>query len=147
MVLLRIDQRFGGGILQLHQSLISRFTLGRHTFVRLEHPKLEAGFYEELLQKASFSLVKKHRKTLRQQLGEKRVFYEFLDARGNFFLQVDDTYFPVETTAAISSIFPNYAPELIAFDKSLAKELSAGQRLTKVLEFLDTLANPKAGQH
>lgn len=138
-LLMRVEQKLGGDILQLYQPSITSFMVNDHLFFNLNSPEVEPGFYELMVEKPSFSLFKKHRKSLRQSLGEKLVFYEFLEEDASYFLHYRNKYSSITTIEALTALFPEHEIELGTFTKGLDPKLPFEQRLSELLEYLDTL--------
>lgn len=142
-LLMQVEQKLGGDILKLHRPSISSFVVSDHLFFNLNDHKITSGFYELMIEKPSFSLFKKHRKSLRQLLGEKLVFYEFLEEDASYFLYYRNKYSSIPTIEALASLFPNHEVELTAFNENLNPKLPFEQRLGELLEYLDLLAPAK----
>lgn len=138
-LLFQVEQKLGGAILKLHQPSIANFTVDGHLFFNLDGPETTPGFYELIVEKPSFSLFKKHRKTLKQLLGKKLVFYEFLEDDASYFLQYRKRYYPIKTVEALTAVFTEYEIKLTAFDENLPPKLPFEQRLNELLEYLNTL--------
>lgn len=138
-LLMQVDKRFGGDILQLHKKQVSNFKIGNHFFVKIDKTEITAGYYEVVLESSFFSLFKKHRKSLKELLGEKLIFYEFENEEKDFFLQYQNTYHSIGKISALISIFPKYEAELKSFEQNQDSSLPFDSKLESLLEYLDTL--------
>lgn len=138
-LLMQVDKRFGGDILQLHKKQVSNFKIGKHFFVKIDNTEITGGFYEVVLEKQFFLLLKKHRKSLKELLGEKLIFYEFENEDEYFFLQYQNTYHSIKKASTLISIFPKYEVELKSFDQNQDSSQPFDSRLKNLLEYLDTL--------
>lgn len=136
-LLMLVDKQFGGDLLQLHKKQVNNFKIGNHFFIKIDNTDIPAGFYERVMEKTFFSLFTKHRKTLKQQLGEKLVFYEFKDARKQCFLLYQKSYHSIEKLTDLISIFPKYETELHALNENIDPDLPFDIRLESFLEYLD----------
>lgn len=138
-LLMQVDKRFGGDILQLHKKQVSNFKIGNHFFVKIDTTEMTAGFYEVVLENPVFLLLKKHRKSIKELLGKKLIFYEFENEDEDFFLQYQNTYHSIEKISTLFSVFPKYEAELKSFDQNQDSSLPFDSRLESLLEYLDTL--------
>lgn len=138
-LLMQTDKQFGGSILQLYKKQVNSFKIGDHFFIKIYSTEITNGFYEVALESPIFSLLKKHRKSLRQLLGEKLVFYEFEDEVKDYFLWYQKTYHSIKKISDLISIFSKYETELRSFDEKQDSSLALEDRLESLAEYLDTL--------
>ena len=143
-LLMLTDKQFGGTILQLHKKQVNSFKIGNHFFIKIHNTEIANGFYEVALESPIFSLLKKHRKSLRQLLGENLVFYEFEDEEKDYFLRYQNTYHSIEKISDLISIFSKYETELKSFEEKQDSSLPLDSKLERLTEYLDTLLS---GEH
>ena len=99
---------------------------------------MATGFYEVILENPVFSLFKKHRKSIRQVLGEKLVFYEFEDEKEDYYLQYQNTYHTIKKISDLISIFSDYEKQLKSFEEKQDSSLPFSFRLESLTEHLGT---------
>lgn len=150
-LLMRVANQFGGGTLQLYKEKVEAFEIDGHHFVKTETSKkqneIPSGFYEVLLEKARFSLLKKHRKLLELDLSDKSTFYEFEVLPSTFILAFNHNYYPVENVSDITSLFTDNADQMVEFSKKRPRSQNTEKELKALLNFLDTLEKESTSNH
>ncbi len=150
-LLMRVANQFGGRILQLHKEKVEAFEIDSHRFVKIEtsknQNKIPSGFYEVLLEKDSFSLLKKHHKLLELDLGDKRTFYEFKVLPSTYLLTLNNNYYPVENVSDLTSLFPDNVDQLVDFAKKRPRAQLTEEELKALLNFLNTLRKESTSNH
>ena len=109
--------------------------------------KIPSGFYEVLLEKARFSLLKKHRKLLELDLGDQRTFYEFKVLPSTYLLTLNNNYYPVENVSDLTSLFPDNVDQLVDFAKKRPRAQLTEEELKALLNFLNTLRKESTSNH
>lgn len=145
-LLMQVANSLGGKVLQLHKTKISHFTIGSHTFIKINDSKakknqIDPGFYEVLLEKPSFTLLKKHRRLLIEQLGADLVFYEFEELDPEFVIQYGPTYYRLKKIDDVKVLFPKNTLRLNDFTKRQPTNLSFEDRLKSIFIYMDTLVH------
>ncbi|WP_299535312.1 hypothetical protein [Ulvibacterium sp.] len=145
-LLMQVANNLGGKILQLHKDKISSFTIAGHWFTKIDGVEaqkthISSGFYEVILEKPSFTLLKKHRRLLTEQLGADLIFYEFEELDSEFIVRYTDSYHRLKKMQDVKVLFPQNVPELNDYLKNLPSNLSFEDRLKSVFSFMDTLLN------
>jgi hypothetical protein len=98
----------------LMEEKLSRFTIGDHTFVKLDHKTLpKAGFYE-LLYKGPSSVVARHQKIIRERIVDRSIEIDF-NPKNRYFIFKNGAYFPVKGKATVLKIFEDEKPALKQF--------------------------------
>ena len=143
-LLMLADKQFGGSILQLHKQQVHSFKIGTHFFINVNNAEVARGFYEVAQESSVFSLLKKHRKSIKPILGEKLVFYEFEEEDKDYFLQYQNIYYTIVKVSDLISIFSKYEAELKSFEENQDSSLLFDSRLESLVEYLDTLLS---GEH
>ncbi len=138
-VLMQVDRRLGGSILQLYKAKVNRFNIGGHDFIKINDSKIKSGFYEVSLEKPLFSLLKKHRKKLTELLGKKLIFYEFEDGKKECFLYYQQNYHLIKKVSDLTELFPVHTAQLKSFDKNQNSNSDFDLLLEGLLVHLDTL--------
>ena len=108
-------------ILQLISDKISEFTIDNYRFVRIKGGAGDNvwinGFYRALLEKPSFSLLKKHKKIRKKRLeGNKEVLYQFVNDDGYVLLN-GQNYNKISSKGDIIKIYPSLKKEINLFYK------------------------------
>lgn len=140
-LLMRVDRRLGGSVLQLYKTKVDRFTIGGHDFTKIDDSKIASGFYEVSLEKSFFCLLKKHRKNPIEQLGKKLIFYDFEDGKKECFLYYQQNYHPIKKVSDLTNLFPEYTEQLKSFNKNQNSNSDFDLLLEGLLGHLDTLLN------
>lgn len=140
-LLMRVDRRVGGSVLQLYKAKIDRFTISGHDFIKIEDSKIKSGFYEIALERPLFSLLKKHRKNIIEQLGKKLIFYDFEDGKKDCFLYYQQNYHSIKKVSDLTELFPEQAEQLKSYDKNQNSNVDFDELLEDLLVHLDTLLN------
>ncbi len=116
-VLIRLLDKFGGGILQLNNEGVSNFVIDKHTFVNLYADKKglkEGGFYETLVENELFSFYKKNRKIKKELFKEDRIIYDFPDKQ-SYSLFYNNAYHSINSKGDLSTIFPELKKQINEF--------------------------------
>jgi len=140
-LLMRIDRRLGGSVLQIYKSKVDCFSIGGHDFTKIDNSKMKSGFYEISLEKPYFSLLKKHQKNPIEQLGKKLIFYDFEDGKKECFLYYRQNYHPIKKVSDLIGLFPEYSEQLKSFNKNQNSKADFDVQLEGLLEHLETLLN------
>jgi hypothetical protein len=145
-LLMQVANKFGGKVLQLYKGKISSFTIADHRFIKIGNPEtndkqINSGFYEVFLEKPSFTLLKKYRRLLTEQLGANLVFYEFEELDPEFVIHYKDAYYRLKKMEDIKVLFPENTVQLNNFIKSQPSNLSFEDQLKSTFLFIDTLLN------
>ena len=123
--------------LLLDKDKIDRFSIADHNFEKMnfvtEDGNQKMGFFEKLIANGHFDLIKKHKKDDRKKMGEKTVYYEFVD-KNEYYLLYENKYFRVETRSDITKIFPDYSGEI---KKRFPKSRSRSNREDYLVELLN----------
>jgi len=142
-LLMRVVNRLGGGILQLYKEKVKAFEINGHRFIQVDTSKNEnhtpLGFYELLYEKSTFSLLKKHRRLLKLDLGSKLTFYEFEVLPFGYVLAMNDNYYPVKKGSDLKSLFPDNAVQIMDFIRNRPKAKNTEEELIGLLDFLFSL--------
>ncbi len=145
-LLMQVSNKLGGKVLQLYKDNISSFAIADHRFIKLEDSKtnnqqINSGFYEVFLKKPSFTLLKKYRRLLTEQLGANLVFYEFEELDPEFVVHYKDAYYRLKKMADVKVLFPENTVQLNNFIKNRPSNLSFEDQLKSTFLFVDTLLN------
>lgn len=140
-LLMRVDRRLGGRVLQLYKTKVDGFTIGGHDFIKIDDSKIKSGFYEVSLEKSFFSFFKKHRKNPIEQLGKKLIFYDFEDGKKECFLFYQKKYHSIKKVSDLTDLFPEYEEQLKSFNKNQNSNSDFDVQLEGLLVHLDTLLN------
>jgi len=138
-LLMQVDKKWGGDVLQLYKNQVYSFKIDGHSFIRINASNLKKGFYEVALKKQNISLYIKHKKSIKQRLDSKLVFYEFDDQERQYFLFYKNTYYVLEKVSDLFAIFSKYETEIKHFEKEQDSKILFETRIKNVLEYLDTL--------
>ncbi|WP_422083738.1 hypothetical protein [Ulvibacterium sp.] len=146
-LLMKVANKLGGGILQLYKDKIDSFSIGEHKFTKIDslkagNKKIDAGFYEILLEKPAFTLLKKHRKLLIEKLGENLVFYEFKELSPEFVIHYTNGYHLLKKMGHVKALFPEHTLQLNSFLETQLNVRFENQ-LISVFTYMDTLLTSK----
>ncbi|MEO9891573.1 hypothetical protein [Aurantibacter sp.] len=138
-LLLQVKKKYGGDILQVHKLNVNNFKLNNHSFLKIENKKLGAGYYEVISIKNKLKLLLKRKKSIHEILDKKLVFYEFEDAKNEYYLSYKNNLYSIEKYTDFTSVFPDLETELTKHYKALASNLTFESKLKKLLSHLDFL--------
>lgn len=79
------------------------------------------GFYENLLQFSSFSMLKKNRKTRVKKYNQNSIYYEFVDSKSDYILYYKNNYHLVNSKNQFIEIFPQLKKEITLFYRTKKK--------------------------
>ncbi|MGI9550722.1 MAG: hypothetical protein ACR2MT_05940 [Aurantibacter sp.] len=145
-LLMQVNKRLGGSILQLYKAKVDSFAIGGHNFVKINNAKIKSGFYEVSLERPLFSLMKKHRKNLTERLGKKLVFYEFEDGKRECFLYYQQNYHSIKKVSDLTELFPEHASKLKSYYENQSSNSNFDILLEGLLVYLDTLLPNEANK-
>lgn len=145
-LLMQVANKFGGKVLQLPKGKISSFTIVNHTFIKIDIPEtnnepIDSGFYEVILEKPSFTILKKYRKLLTEQLGANLIFYEFEALDPEFVVHYNKAYHRLKKMDNVKTLFPQNIVQLNSFIKNQPSGLSFENNLKSTFLFIDSLLN------
>lgn len=145
-LLMQVANEFGGKVLQLYKDKISNFTIADYTFIRIDGSEInndavDSGFYEVVLERPSFTLLKRYRRSLKEQLGANLIFYEFEALDPEFVVHYNTVYRRLKKMDDIKALFPQNTVQLNDFIKNQPSGLSFENQLKSALLFIDSLSN------
>lgn len=102
-------------VLLLKKAKVKSFSIEGHNFENFnsrDHssPNIN-GFIEVLLDNEPFQFIKKHKKEMREKLGNKLVFHEF-DDKSEYFLLYQNQYHRISKRKEIIKVFPDLKSEI-----------------------------------
>lgn len=110
LLLVKLKKREGEATFELHKESIDAFSIGSQRFVnvREEADKREiSGFYEILLEREQFQLLKKHRKKRKKLLDRDFTYYEFEEDEPLYAVHFNNKYAWVNTQNEVQVLFDN----------------------------------------
>lgn len=124
-VIIKLEDRRGGGSLKLFKDKISDFTIDGHTFIKME-PKADypeiLGFYEVLFKNNSFTLLTKHEKQEFLRKDGRLLYSEFVYQKRQNVVIIDDRPYVINNKRNLAELFPKYKKSIYKF-YSIAKKL------------------------
>ncbi len=97
------------------KSLVSYFKINGHTFINTNNSNI--GFLEQLVVSDTFSVLKKHRKTSKENKDRKYRYYTFKKKKDQYYVYYKDIFYPVSSNKDFVKIFPNDKKEITKFFK------------------------------
>ncbi|WP_425234334.1 hypothetical protein [Ulvibacterium sp.] len=145
-LLMQAANEFGGKVLKLYKDKINNFTIADHTFIRIDGSEInndavDSGFYEVVLEKPPFTLLKRYRRLLKEQLGANLIFYEFEVLDPEFVVHYNTVYHRLKKIGDIKALFPQNTVQLNDFIKNQPSGLSFENQLKSAFLFIDSLWN------
>ncbi len=117
-LIVKLKQGYRDVALQLIKDKVQSFVIDNTPFINVVNDSLSQndkdGFYEELLETSTLSLLKKYNKGRRKRVKNGQAFYEF-SASYDHVLLYDQKYFDVRNKNEIVDIFPQFKEEINSF--------------------------------
>lgn len=110
------EHSLNGGKLELISEKIKFFSLGKHTFVRLnadESKVISAGFYERLYD-GKTKVYMKWEKSLQEKVESNNIIFNF-DEKKRVYILKDGIYYPVRNKKSVLEVFKDRKQEVKAF--------------------------------
>ena len=126
------DTRTNSNEILLIKELVEHFEISSSHFIHLkgENKGINSGFYEVIYNNGSITLLKKHSKQLKQDIENRKVYYEFKAEKAEYFCVTEDEMFQIKNKKDIISRFPKFKRELSRF-KIKARRLEANETQLK----------------
>ncbi len=101
--------------IQLYKKRVSQFVLDGHSFIYLNeenNPTAPApGYYELLYASNSVMVLAKRYKKKLELIEDQKLRYRFTEVN-SYYVQVNNTYYPVQSKASVLNVFKEHKPEL-----------------------------------
>ena len=117
LILKQLD-RLGGGALILFKSKVSSFKIEDTEFIHLKGFTADSeidGYYELLWADTDIRLLAKHQKNDFVRKDRSASYYEFVDDKKLYLLDLDGNYYPVNKKKALTELFPELKKEIDNF--------------------------------
>lgn len=136
------EHLLNGAKLELVTEKISRFSMGGHTFVRLQKDKnniISTGFYDQLYN--GQSKVYARREKMLQQRVESNDIIALFEERNRLLILKDERYFPVKKKGTVLAVFGDRKQEVKSFiNKNKIRFKSSRETdIVRVAEYYDSL--------
>ena len=116
LILKQLD-RLGGGSILLFKSNVSSFRIEDTQFVHLRQEEIgeAAGFYELLWENGSIRLFAKHQKNDFVRKDRRAAYYEFVDIKKLYLLDLSGKYYPINRKKELTDILPSLKKDIDSF--------------------------------
>ncbi|WP_299438895.1 hypothetical protein [uncultured Aquimarina sp.] len=109
-------------VFKLIRDKVDKFDIDGHTFIKIigfsENSEVINGFQEVLLENASFTLLKRHKKNRQKkikQLGRRRHLYYLFLSSNNYGILMGREYKKINSKSDIIKLFPNLKKEINSY--------------------------------
>lgn len=119
-LLIKQEDRLGGGAILLFKEKVATFTIDEATFVNVkEVPEgtARAGFYELLWENDQMRLLAKHQKNDFLKKDRSSIYYEFVDEKKQYLIQYNGTYSSLKSKKDVIAVFPDLKKQIDNFYK------------------------------
>lgn len=116
-LLIKQLDRLGGGAMFLFKDKVSSFVIEGTQFVNIIDPNIDKSLngYLELLWSNDIRLFAKHRKDDFVRKDRRAPYYEFIDRKKEYLLQIGNDHFPINNKRDIQLLFPVLKKEVDSF--------------------------------
>jgi hypothetical protein len=138
------EHSLNGAKLELISEKIQRFTMSKHTFVRLYPDKAKViteGFYE-LLYDGKTKVYARREKFLQQNVGSNTIVLTF-EQKDKLYIFKDGIYYPVKSKDSVIEVFADKKQEIKAFMKKSGTKFKSDREsaIAGLASFYDTQNN------
>ena len=145
-LIVRQEDRLGGGALILFKDLVAEFRLDDKVFVNIDpgaNELIRPGYYELLASRENLRMLIKYRKKEFLRKDRKSAYHEFIDAKKSYVLNFDGNYYPIKVKKDVVKIFPGFKSALDSFyqDNKRLQNRDPDRFMIALVDRLSTLLN------